>query len=170
MQLTASRDVTMKQASLITLLAALGATQLLAMQSQTSTNPAPVTVSGCVMQVEKNGSLADETGTGVSSTPSSAPVDANSAQPMDAYQLASAERLEPIVQDSTKETVTSYALVGHTQELERHKGHRVEITGKLMPPRPATGTAAGKSAASGVQRLSVDTIKMLSTECPATKP
>lgn len=160
----------MKQTSLIALFAVFGATQLLALQTQTSAAPVPVTVSGCVMQVEKNGSLADETGTGVSSTPSSAPIDANSAQPVDAYQLASAERVEPIVQDTTKETVTSYALVGHAQELERHKGHRVEITGKLMPPRPATGTTAGKSAASGVQRLSIDTIKMLSTECPATRP
>lgn len=160
----------MKRASLIALFAALAATHVFALQSQTSTSPAPVTVSGCVTQAEKNGSLADETGTGVSSTPSSAPIDANNAQPVDAFQLASAEPVEPAVQDTTKETVTSYALVGHTEELARHKGHRVEISGRLMPPRPATNTAAGKSAASGVKRLSIDSIKMLSTECPATRP
>lgn len=58
------------------------------------------------MQVEKNGSHANETGAGVSSTPSSAPIGANSATPVDAYQLASAER-EPVVQDATTETITS---------------------------------------------------------------
>jgi hypothetical protein len=154
---------------LISLFAMLGASQLLALQSQTPTVPPAVTVSGCVMQVEKNGSLADETGTGISSTPTTAPVDANTAQPVNAYQLTSADRIELDAEDSRKDAVTSYALVGHELELEKHKGHRIEITGKLMPPRPPTGTTAGKSAASNVRRISVDTIKMVSTECPAQK-
>src|SRR5262245_27899353 len=157
---------------LIAGLAIFGTATLLAAAPQSQTPPAKmkVTVSGCVTQAERNGSLADDTGTGVSSTPATAPVDANTALPVNAYVLASAERIAAETEDTTKEAATSYALVGHEQELAKHKGHRVEITGQLMAPRPAVDSTAGKMAASNVQRIAVDAIKMLSIECPAPRP
>ena len=139
-------------------------------QSQTPSTNMKVAVSGCVTQAERNGSLADDTGTGVSSTPATAPVDANSAQPVNAYLLTSAERIAAETEDTTRDAATSYALVGHEQDLAKHKGHRVEISGQLMAPRSGTDSTAGKIAASNVQRIAVDSIKMLSVECSAPKP
>lgn len=138
-------------------------------QSQTASPNVPVTVSGCVMQAERNGSLADDTSTGISSTPATAPVDANTAQPVDAYLLTSAERIAPETEDTTKDAATSYALVGHEQELAKHKGHRIEVHGQLMAPRPGVDSTAGRIAASNVQRLAVDSIRMLNVECAAPK-
>jgi hypothetical protein len=157
---------------LIAVLAIFGTTTLFAAapQSQTPTPNMKVTVSGCVMQAERNGSLADDTGTGISSTPATAPIDANTAQPVNAYLLTNAERVVAETEDTTKEAVTSYALVGHEQELAKHKGHRVVISGQLMPPRPGVDSTAGKIAASNVQRITVDGIKMLSVDCPAAPP
>jgi hypothetical protein len=144
---------------------ALGA---LTLQDQPSSQTVKVSVAGCVTQAEKTGSLADDTGTGVSSTPATAPVDANTAQPVNAYILTNADRL-PADAEGPADTPTSYALVGHEQELVKHKGHRVEITGQLMPPRSAAGTTAGQTAASNIQRIAVAAIKMVSAECPARK-
>jgi hypothetical protein len=137
--------------------------------NQTASTNTPVTVSGCVMQAERNGSLADDTSTGISSTPATAPVDANTAQPVNAYLLTSAERIAPETEDTTKDAATSYALVGHEQELAKHKGHRVEVHGQLMAPRPGIDSTAGRIAASNVQRIAVDSIKMLNVECAAPK-
>jgi len=157
---------------LIATLAIFGTATLFAAapQSQTPSPNMKVAASGCVTQAERNGSLADDTGTGISSTPATAPVDANSAQPVNAYLLTSAERITAETEDTTKEAITSYALVGHEQELAKHKGHRVEISGQLMAPRAGADSTAGKIAASNVQRIAVDSIKMLSAECPAPKP
>ena len=152
--------------------AIVGSTALFAAAPQSQTPPTnmTVTVSGCVTQAERNGSLADDTGTGISSTPATAPVDANTAQPVNAYLLTNAERIAAETEDTTKDAVTSYALVGHEQDMAKHKGHRVEIHGQLMPPRSGNDSTAGKIAASNIQRIAVDAIKMLSVECPAAKP
>jgi len=157
---------------LIASLAIFGTATLFAAAPQSQTPPAnmKVTVSGCVTQAERNGSLADDTGTGISSTPATAPVDANTAQPVNAYLLTSAERIAAETEDTTKEAVTSYALVGREQELAKHKGHRVEISGQLMAPRPGLDSTAGKIAASNIQRIAVEGIKMLSAECPVAAP
>ena len=156
---------------LIGAFAIAGSTALFAAtpQSQTPSTNMNVTVSGCVMQAERNGSLADDTGTGISSTPATAPVDANTAQPVNAYLLTSAERIAPETEDTTKDAATSYALVGHEQELAKHKGHRVEVHGQLMAPRSGIDSTAGRIAASNVQRIAVDSIKMLNVECAAPK-
>ena len=159
-------------AHLIGAFAIFGSTALFAAapQSQTPSTNMTVTVSGCVTQAERNGSLADDTGTGVSSTPATAPNDANNAQPVNAYLLTSAERIAAETEETTKDAPTSYALVGHEQDLAKHKGHRVQITGQLMAPRSGADSTAGKGAASNIQRIAVDAIKMVSVECPAVKP
>jgi hypothetical protein len=64
-----------------------------------------------------------------------------------------------------------YTLSGDNAELAKHKGHRVEITGTLMPAAGATPTTPPSSddrAGSGAagQRLQVTTIKMVSASCP----
>lgn len=156
---------------LIAAFAIVGTTTLFAAAPQSQNPPTnmKVTVSGCVTQAERNGSLADDTGTGVSSTPATAAVDANNAQPVNAYLLTSAERLTSETEDTTKDATTSYALVGHEQDMAKHKGHRVEITGQLMAPRSGSDSTAGKAAQSNVQRIAVDTVKMLNVECAAPK-
>ena len=128
-------------------------------QSQSGT-AAKITVTGCVMQAQRTGSLADDTGAGTAATPTTAPVDANTSEPVDAYLLTNASQ----VTDSEKrERPTSYTLEGHAAELAKHKGHRVEVTGQLLPARPKSGT---KAAVPGIERIAVASVKMLSAECP----
>jgi hypothetical protein len=54
-----------------------------------------VTLVGCVTQAARTGSLADDNRSGAASTPATAPRDANSAEPVDAYLLTNASRLAP---------------------------------------------------------------------------
>jgi hypothetical protein len=118
-----------------------------------------IVVSGCIMQAQRAGSLADDSGAGTAATPNSAPVDANTAEPVDAYLLTNATP----VPDEKRATPTSYTLQGRADEVATHKGHRVEVTGQLLPPRPKGGTGA---ATPNIERIAVASVKMLSAECP----
>src|SRR5262245_26803257 len=113
--------------------------------------PAPrnFKVSGCVTQAERTGSQADDAGAGVVATPNTAPTEANSAEPIDAYLLTNASVLPTGSADPKRSVPTSYALRGLEQELSTHKGHRVEVTGQLLPPRETAG-ASTKTAAPGI--------------------
>ncbi len=63
-----------------------------------------------------------------------------------------------------------YSLVGKSDELTKHEGHRIEVTGMLAgaasspssraqsPPSPQSGTQAA-------QRLQVDSVRMISADC-----
>jgi hypothetical protein len=125
-----------------------------------------VTVTGCVTQATRTGSLADDSRAGVVATPATAPVDANSAAPVDAYLLTDASQMAPKAEDPKRTTPTSYALVGHEQELSTHKGHRVQIVGRRLP-RAESSTTANQPAAPGIERIAVASLKMLSSECRA---
>jgi hypothetical protein len=122
-----------------------------------------VKVSGCIAQAPRTGSLSDDSGAGNVPSPNTAGVEANSSEPVNAYILLDATpvRNGGAQQDAGKRT--SYSLQGSASELAKHKGHRVEIAGQLQPGLPAVSGA--KSPAAAIQRIVVQTIKMLSAQC-----
>ena len=122
-----------------------------------------VKVSGCIAQASRTGSLTDDTGAGNVPSPSTAGVEANSSEPVNAYMLVDAT--PPAgggVQRESGER-TSYALEGLASELANHKGHRVEIVGQLLPRLPAV--SGPKSPAAAIRRIAVQTVKMVSAQC-----
>jgi hypothetical protein len=123
-----------------------------------------VKVSGCIAQPSRTGSLTDDTGAGNVPSPNTAGVEANSSEPVNAYLLLDAT--PPVdgggVQRDAGER-TTYALQGLASELANHKGHRVEIVGQLLPRLSAESVP--KSPATAIQRIAVQTVKMLSAQC-----
>jgi hypothetical protein len=126
-----------------------------------------VTVAGCVEQAQRTGSLADDTGAGTAATPSTAAIEANRAEPVDAYLLTNATPARPEEADTPP---TTYTLQGHADELATHKGHRVEITGWQLPAASFDRTPPTNPIATGIRRIIVDSVKMVSPECPAKTP
>lgn len=123
-----------------------------------------VKVSGCIAQPSRTGSLTDDTGAGVVPSPNTAGVEANSSEPVNAYILLDATpAADGTLASRNAGERTSYSLQGLASELAKHKGHRVEIAGQLLPRLPA-GSGA-KSPAAAIQRIAVQTVKMLSTQC-----
>jgi hypothetical protein len=138
-----------------------------------------ITVAGCVENAVADGSLGG-TPLGTSATPSSAGVVANVQPQVDGFLLTGAEPAGASPVGTTGETAAApardadhaneelktYALEGNRDELSAHKGHRVEITGTLAAP--ASSGANDRSAQAfktGVQRLRVQTIKMIAKSC-----
>ena len=123
-----------------------------------------VTVSGCIAQPSRTGSLTDDTGAGNVPSPNTAGVEANSSEPVNAYILLDATPAGDgtRVPRKTGER-TSYSLQGLASELANHKGHRVEIVGQLLPRLPAVSGPTSPAAA--IQRIAVQTVKMLSAQC-----
>src|SRR5262245_31211392 len=101
--------------AILTMLAAI-AVQTLQAQTPTGTTGTIVTVSGCVAQAERTGSLADDSGVGVKATPNTAPVEANSAELVNAYLLTNAMRAGSEGEDPNRTKPTSYTLQGHEPE------------------------------------------------------
>lgn len=65
---------------------------------------------------------------------------------------------------------TRYTLVGKSDDVSKHEGHRVEITGTIAPAAPSPSGApsaqsGAQAAASAAQRLQVESIKMVAAEC-----
>ena len=122
-----------------------------------------VKVSGCLAQAPRTGSLTDDTGTGNVPSPNTAGVEANSSEPVNAYILLDAT---PVTDGGAQREAgerTSYSLQGLASELANHKGHRVEIAGQLLPRLPAVSSP--KSPEAAIQRIAVQTVKMLSAQC-----
>ena len=127
-----------------------------------------VTIRGCVAPAQRDGSL-EARAAGNTATPETAPIDANRAaeEPVNAYMLTDAT---PLSGSSEKlQKPTAYTLQGLENELAKHKGHRVEISGTVMPPTVKGRGAGNKSAAEGIERVRVASVKMLGTECSPAK-
>jgi hypothetical protein len=121
-----------------------------------------VTVSGCVAQAQRTGSLAGDTPTGAISTPNTAGIEANSGEPLNAYVLLDAS---PVAERGERRgSRTTYTLHGHEVELATHKGHRVEIVGHLEAVPQVTARPIA------TRRLAVDSIKMVSNQCRSAQP
>jgi hypothetical protein len=59
-----------------------------------------------------------------------------------------------------------YTLVGKSDELTKHMGHRVEVVGTAAPAAPSSSAApSAAGAAASAQRLQVESVKMIAAEC-----
>ena len=128
-------------------------------------NLAAVTVSGCLAQAARTGSLNDDAGIGTTATPNTTGVEANSGDPVNAYVLLDATPITDGSEDR-RDRRTTYGLQGREFELASHRGHRIEVVGHLLPS--ALPTTTEKAPAAATQRIRVTSIKMLSTRCVAT--
>jgi hypothetical protein len=65
---------------------------------------------------------------------------------------------------------TRYTLVGKSDELAKHQGHRIEVTGTLAAASPSSGAPSpsqqpSSSSTQAAQRLRVDSVKMVAADC-----
>jgi hypothetical protein len=118
--------------------------------------------SGCVAEVQRDGSLAVKA-TGPQATPETAANEANNPAPTDRYQLVDATPAD----GAAGLVKTTYALRGLEKELAKHVGHRVEISGALLPPLAAKLPAKAAATADAVRTVQVATVKMVGTNCSA---
>jgi hypothetical protein len=153
-----------------------------AVSGQTVAQGAPdgarLVVTGCVTQAQRTGSLAG-TGVGAEATPNTAAKEANSGELLNAFLLNDAMPVPSQTPQAATDTPdaargtsgerTAYALEGHEDELARFKGQRVEITGRLAPPKPSATGANSPTLKAGIRRLQVESVKKIEGEaCTAT--
>jgi hypothetical protein len=142
------------------------------LSAQTTPAPAPsLTVTGCVAEVQRDGSLGPKaTGTGAT-TPETAPMEANNPAPTNRYQLVDATPATPPVPagSAAKPTRTTYALRGQEAELAKHVGHRVQIAGSLMAPLVAKVPSKAASTADGTRTVQVASVKMVGSNCSVSE-
>jgi hypothetical protein len=142
------------------------------LSAQTTPAPAPaLTVTGCVAEVQRDGSLGPKaTGTGAT-TPKTAPMEANNPTPTNRYQLIDATPATPAVPagSAAKPTKTTYALRGQEAELAKHVGHRVQIGGSLMAPLASKVPSKAASTADGTRTVQVSSVKMVGSNCSVSE-
>jgi hypothetical protein len=138
-----------------------------------------ITVRGCVSPATRDGSLETKAAP-ITPTPETASREANNGDQMVGYLLTDATlvtsaQTKPAAPTPTGTTgtylskPTSFTLQGLEPELLKHKGHRVEVVGTVMPPTASGGQPAAKKVAEGIQRLRIESLKMVGNDC-AAKP
>jgi hypothetical protein len=144
-------------------------------QTPATTQKATIAVTGCVAPVQRDGSLANKP-TMTPPTPDAAAQEANNPEPTGRFMLTDATPLTAATsgqgaaqEKAAKPERTSYALRGREPEVAKHVGHRVEITGALMPPAAAKLPSKTAATAEGSRALQVEGIKMLGTDCSPKK-
>jgi hypothetical protein len=131
------------------------------LSAQTTSAPAPsVTVTGCIAEVQRDGSLGAKA-TGPQATPETAAIEANNPAPTGRYQLLDATPGA----DGAHQAKTTYALRGHEKELATHVGHRVQIAGSLLPSPAAKLPSKAAATADAVTTVQVTSLKMVGTDC-----
>lgn len=144
-----------------------------------------VTVSGCLQRAQRNGSVGG-TVVGTSAAPNTADDEANSSAIVDAFLLAEAapviagvpvqpgnaaaggsSRADTATGTSGRAELTSYGLQGREDELGRHQGARLQVTGTVMPAATSGRGTGGNATASGVKRIKVESFKILAEKCQA---
>jgi hypothetical protein len=124
----------------------------------------PLVTVGCINRGQHSGSLASTPGA-PPATPETAPVLANTADPTNTFVLAGArpQGEQPAADGKPRAPLMTYRLEGDMREFEKHNGHRVEVTGtvdaRTGPEKPETK--------SNIAVLRVQSMKMISAECPA---
>ena len=99
--------------------------------------------------------------TGPQATPETAAIEANNPTPTDRYQLNDATPAAGGAQPAK----TTYALRGQEQELAKHLGHRVQISGALLAPLASKLPAKTAATADAIRTVQVTTVKMVGTDC-----
>ena len=158
-----------------TTLLAMVASASLSAQTPPAQTPS-VSVTGCVAQVQRDGSLGPKA-SGVQATPDTAANEANNPNPTNRYELLDATPLGSDAKPEETATAgtapkparTTYALRGQDNELAKHLGHRVQITGALMPPLTEKLPAKDAKAAETVRTVQVASVKMVGTDCSPAK-
>jgi hypothetical protein len=131
------------------------------LSAQTTPAPTPsVSVTGCVAEVQRDGSLGVKA-TGSQATPETAANEANNPTPTDRYQLNDATPAAGGAQPAK----TTYALRGQEKELAKHLGHRVQISGALLAPLASKLPAKSAATADAIRTVQVTTVKMVGTDC-----
>lgn len=147
------------------------------LSAQTPAAPtSAIAVTGCVAETQRDGSLGTKA-TGPQATPETAADEANNPTPTNRYQLLDAttaatdqKRAETATAGAAdKPARTTYALRGQEQELARHVGHRVQISGTLEPPLAAKLPAKDAKTAEQIRTVQVTSIKMMGTDCSPAK-
>ncbi len=131
--------------------------------------PHTITAVGCVSPAVNDGSLSGSPGV-PPSTPATAPILANSAQPTGAFLLNSATPPDATA-DARKaaasgqpitEVAVTYVLEGQQPEFQRLSGQLVEATGALVVH--SRGTTS--QTTSKVNHLKVTALRSLAPKCP----
>lgn len=132
-----------------------------------------ITATGCLQE----GSAA--AGSAASSTPS--------ATPSGAFMLTNAKKTEASPSSSSTSTAgttsssatgtsgsatgTTYLLDGSAVDLKAHVNHQIQVTGKLEASSSSTtsttGAASSSSSAMSMQKIKVDSVKMVASTCSA---
>jgi hypothetical protein len=121
-----------------------------------------VTISGCVAQIQRDGTLSPKTG--ATATPDTVSQEANNPNPTGVYQL-----LDARATDAKNTRPTSYALTGHEAEVGKLEGQRVEVTGTVAPALGDVRSGKLAGAADGSQRIRVSSVKKIEGRCSAAK-
>lgn len=141
-------------------------------QTPSTAQKTAISVTGCVAPAQRDGSLSTKS-TLTPPSPENAATEANNPEPSGRFMLLDAAPANPASppavatssEKTAKPTRTSYALRGLEQELTKHVGHRVEITGALVPPAAAKLPSKTAATAEGIRAVQVETVKMLGTNC-----
>ena len=121
---------------------------------------APVTIQGCVAQIQRDGTLSPKPG--ATATPQTVSQESNNPNPTGVYQLLAARAA------GAKDTrPTSYTLTGHEAELGKLEGQRVEVAGKIAPALGDVRSGKMAGAADGAQRILVSSVKKIEGRCSA---
>ena len=149
--------------------AGLGA-QGRATDANSSANSSTATIVGCVQRVDQSGTL----GTTIperAATPESAGVLANLGEPGPGFLLSDAalESAAGVKISIKADLPKRYVLVGGENDLAKHEGQRVRVTGTIVPlTKPADqpiGTSGSNQIKSETRRLKVTSIEKIAADC-----
>jgi hypothetical protein len=170
----------MKSTAFAALAVVLGVTSTASAQTPAPTAPpatnATITARGCVSPAQRDGSLEARSAPTAAPTAEMAPNEANSGEFVgSAFLLTDATLVNGAKPTGTAgngtgtylSTPSSFTLQGLETELAKHKGHRVEVVGTVMPPTASKKGPVTKAVAEGIQRLRISSVKMLGTDCKA---
>ena len=142
----------------------------------------PIVAVGCVNRAAQSGSMT-ATAVAAPATPDTAGTIANSATLTNQFMLNGATL--PDATNAQKATAAagqtatkpgapaSYVLDVARADIEPHVGHRVEVTGMLLPlasTTPATPSSLKGTTESRVQHIHVTSIRMIGEGCNAGAP
>jgi hypothetical protein len=134
-----------------------------------------ITITGCVAAAQRDGSTGAKA-TGTAATPETAATEANNPEPTGKFMLLDASTAgskEAVAAPDSKPAKpaqplrSSYALRGQEQEVAKHVGHRVQITGTLLPPLAVKLPEKTAATAEGIRAVQVTAVKMMGTDCSA---
>lgn len=169
----------MKSTALTALAVMIAVTSTASAQTEPPVTSTKVTARGCISPAQRDGSLEARSAPTAAPAPDRAQFEANSGEFVNAFLLTDATLVNGAkpagtggtgsakTTDTYMSKPSSFTLQGLEPELEKHKGHRVEVVGTVMPPTAAGKGPITKAAAEGIQRLRISSVKMLGTDCKA---